>query len=158
MEEKLVIPRALNEEQIKEIKEAFDLFDVDGSGKIDPHELCLALNCLGFANAREEIQTIIREIGTLRTRTLDFPGFLKLVNRTLQNRNPMDEIAKSFARFDDDATGRISFRNLKRVSLELGEQLTDAELREMISIADQDKDGEIGQEEFTELMKKSDIF
>jgi centrin-1 len=158
MEEKTVIPRSLNDEQIKEIKEAFDLFDVDGSGKIDPQELQLALNCLGFGNAREEIQTIIREVGSLKTRALDFPTFLKLVNRTLQNRNPVDEIAKSFARFDDDATGRISFRNLKRVSLELGEQLTDAELRAMINQADLDRDGEIGQEEFTELMKKSEIF
>jgi centrin-1 len=34
---------ALTEEQRQEIKEAFDLFDTDGSGKIDAKELKVAM-------------------------------------------------------------------------------------------------------------------
>jgi centrin-1 len=153
-----LVPRSLNEEQVKEIKEAFDLFDIDGSGRIDPQELQLALNTLGYGPAREEIQSIVHEIEKCTKRSMDFPEFLKIVNRMLQARDPADELSKAFMRFDDDATGRISFRNLKRVSLELGEQLTDDELRMMIQAADMDLDGEIGQEEFIELMAKAQVF
>ena len=61
---------------------------------------------------------------------------------------------KVFQLFDDDNTGMISFRNLKRVSNELGENLTDDELQEMIEEADRDGDGLINEEEFYRVMKK----
>ena len=38
----------LTEDEIEEIKEAFDLFDTDGSGSIDPKELRAAMQSLGF--------------------------------------------------------------------------------------------------------------
>ena len=61
---------------------------------------------------------------------------------------------KVFSLFDDDTTGAISFRNLKRVATELGENLTDEELQEMIDEADRDGDGLINEDEFFRVMKK----
>ena len=36
------------EDEIEEIREAFNLFDTDGSGMIDPKELKAAMSSLGF--------------------------------------------------------------------------------------------------------------
>lgn len=67
---------------------------------------------------------------------------LTAVGERILNRDPMEEIRRAFKLFDDDNTGKISFRNLKRVAKELGENLTDDELRAMIDEFDLDEDGE----------------
>ena len=56
--------------------------------------------------------------------------------------------------FFSSHTGKISFRNLKRVAKELGENMTEEELQDMIDQADRDGDGEINPEEFYRIMKK----
>lgn len=65
---------------------------------------------------------------------------------------------KAFRLFDDDNTGKISLKNLRRVARELGETMTDDELQEMIDEADRDGDGEISEEEFIRIMKKTNLF
>ncbi len=66
--------------------------------------------------------------------------------------------AKILQLFDDDNTGKISFKNLKRVAKELGERMTDEELQGMIDMADKDGDGEVNEQEWLKLMKKNILF
>ena len=61
----------------------------------------------------------------------------------MSDKDSREDIMKVFNLFDDDQSGRISLRNLKRVAKELGETMTEGELLEMIQRADQDEDGEI---------------
>merc|ERR1711998_273771 len=127
----------LTDDQIQEIREAFDLFDTDGSGTIDAKELKVAMRALGLDAKKDEIRRMINDIDKDGSGTIDFNEFLKV-----------------FRLFDDDETGKISFKNLKRVAQELGENMTDEELQEMIDEADRDGDGEVNEEEFFRIMKR----
>ena len=51
----------MSEDEIMEIKEAFDLFDTDSSGTIDQKELKVAMRALGFEPKKEEIMKMIRD-------------------------------------------------------------------------------------------------
>uniref|UniRef100_A0A0B7BTF9 EF-hand domain-containing protein n=1 Tax=Arion vulgaris TaxID=1028688 RepID=A0A0B7BTF9_9EUPU len=148
----------LTEEQKQEIREAFDLFDADCTGTIDAKELKVAMRALGFEPKKEEIKKLIAEIDRECSGTIDFNDFLTLMTHKMSEKDSREEILKAFRLFDDDETGKISFCNLKRVSKELGENMTDEELQEMIDEADRDGDGEINQEEFLRIMKKTSLY
>ncbi|KAJ3328317.1 Centrin-4, partial [Blyttiomyces sp. JEL0837] len=135
----------LTPEQKQEIREAFDLFDTDGSGTIDVKELKVAMRALGFEPKKDEIKKMILEVDKQGSGTIDFNEFLELMTAKMAEKDSREEILKAFRLFDDDETGKISFKNLKRVAKELGENLTDEELQEMIDEADRDGDGEINE-------------
>merc|ERR1712162_64159 len=121
----------LTQDQVEEIKEAFDLFDTDGSGSIDVNELKVAMKALGMDAKSEEA----RKLG----------------------EDTREDLLKVFKLFDDDKTGTVSFKNLKRVCQELGENMTDDELKEMMDWADKDGDGVLNEDEFINaVMRKKD--
>ncbi|KAB0400049.1 hypothetical protein E2I00_003615 [Balaenoptera physalus] len=148
----------LTEDQKQEVREAFDLFDADGSGTIDVKELKVAMRALGFEPRKEEMKRMTAEVDKEGTGKVSFNDFLAVMTQKMAEKDTKEEILKAFRLFDDDETGKISFQNLKRVATELGENLTDEELQEMIDEADQDGDGEVNEEEFLRIMKKTSLY
>lgn len=64
---------------------------------------------------------------------LSYEEFLMLMAQKMTEKDSKEEIMKAFRLFDDDESGKISFKNLKRVAKELGENLTDEELQVSIN-------------------------
>jgi centrin-3 len=145
----------LTDEQKQEIKEAFELFDTDKDGCVDYHELKVAMRALGFDMKKAEVLKILRDHDKTGHTLMDFEDFAKIseccylvlqfpgvaarpsiltrihipsVSERILARDPMDEIRRAFHLFDDDNTGKISLRNLRRVAKEIGDRLEDDEL------------------------------
>ena len=118
----------LTEDEIEEIKEAFDLFDTDGSGSIDPRELRAAMQSLGFEAKNQTIYQMITDLDKNKNNSIDFEEFLDMMTARMSDRDTREDINKVFRLFDDDGTGTVTIRNLRRVARELGETMTDEEL------------------------------
>merc|ERR1711937_1014745 len=147
----------LTAEQKGELREAFDLFDTDGSGAVDATELHTAMKALGFEPKKEEISKMVKEMDKDGDATVDFEEFCVMMAEKMNQKDGKEEMMKGFKLFDDDNTGKISFKNFQRVAKELGENLSDAELKEILAEPDEDGDGEINEAEFLAVMEKTGL-
>ncbi|CAE8598070.1 unnamed protein product [Polarella glacialis] len=150
--------KAVSKEQRQEIKEAFDIFDSERTGKMDYHELKVAIRAMGFEIKKPEALELMARYDREETGSIGYDAFEDILVQRYAAQDPMDEIRKAFELFDEDKRGTISFRNLKRISRDLGEKLTDEELRGMIDEFDQDQDGEINESEFVNIMKQTSLY
>merc|ERR1719365_149593 len=113
------------------------------------------MRALGFEPKKEEIKKMISDIDKDGSGTIDFNEFLEMMTTKMSEKDSREEILKAFRLFDDDETGFITLKNLRRVAKEIGENMTDEELQEMIDEADRDGDGQVSEEEFLRMMKKT---
>ncbi|CAD8051654.1 unnamed protein product [Paramecium sonneborni] len=142
----------LTDDEIDEIREAFNLFDTEGTGRVDPRELKAAMQSLGFDQKNPTIFNMIAELENEGT-DIDFDQFLDAITQKLGNRESKDGINKIFDLFDDDGSNSINLNNLKRVAKELGETMTAEELAEMLERA-ASNGREITREDFYNIMVK----
>eukprot|EP00746_Dinoflagellata_sp_MGD_P150952 gnl/MRDRNA2_/MRDRNA2_82695_c0_seq1.p1 gnl/MRDRNA2_/MRDRNA2_82695_c0~~gnl/MRDRNA2_/MRDRNA2_82695_c0_seq1.p1 ORF type:complete len:190 (+),score=71.13 gnl/MRDRNA2_/MRDRNA2_82695_c0_seq1:80-571(+) len=151
-------PTELTETQKVEIKEAFELFDTDGSGSIASGELKVAMKALGFEPKPGEIEKLIHSVDDDGDGEMDYDDFERMMEQKILNKDQKDDLLKAFSCFDDDKTGKISLTNLKRVAKELGETLSEEDLKEVIAESDKDGDGELSLDEFLAVMKKNELY
>merc|ERR1711918_215653 len=143
-------------QQRQEIKEAFELFDTDGSGSIDANELKTAMRALGFQPKSEEIKRMLNDLDVDGNGTVEYDEFEGLMAGKMAGKNPKEEILKTFSIIADGGD-KITVANLAAIGKELGESLTEDDLAEWIEEGDTDGDGAINEAEFLTIMKKGGI-
>lgn len=79
-------------EEVKQIKKAFDIFDSNGSGLVDPLELKNAFVSLGFGKINQFVYNIINDLDTTNVGGLNFEAFLKLATGKIGETHSRQEI------------------------------------------------------------------
>ncbi|KAL5988720.1 hypothetical protein ACLOJK_026821 [Asimina triloba] len=95
---------------------------------------------------------MIRVVDSNGNGTVEFEEFLYLMGRELKESDAMEELREAFKVFDKDQNGYISANELRLVMINLGEELTDEEVNQMIREADVDGDGQVNYDEFVRIM------
>merc|ERR1712216_280292 len=99
------VPRALartsSPRSKSKIREAFDLFDTDGSGAIDAKELKVAMRALGFEPKKDEIRKMTSDIDKDGDGTIDYDEFMMMMTAKMSEKDSREEIIKAFRLFDD---------------------------------------------------------
>ena len=147
----------LSGDEIDEIRQAFDLFDTNGTGKIDPKELKAAMQSLGFDNKNPVIYQLIADLDTPESAKkggIDFDSFVNAINAKLGDRESKEGVRRIFELFIDDPHQKtITLSSLRRIAKELGEQMSSDELKDMLERASSNGT-ELTFEEFYDIMTK----
>jgi len=144
----------LGEDEVEEIKEAFDLFDNDGSGAISVNELTSAMQSLGFDVKHAVVYNMVSDLDADGSGEIEFGEFLDVMTAKLSDKNTKEEIDRVFKLFDKDRNGTLEADDLSRVCKELGEDMTEEDIREVITRMDVDGDGAVGLDDFYAVITK----
>ena len=146
--------------EIQELTNSFNLFDVHGTGNVKVSELRSVLEMIRqeqeqqggegsrYSTRNTRIDTLLERLGYLvgedeenandDDAMLTLDDYIQLMESTTVtgSMNDDDEDASSIAAifdlFDTDGKGYITVDDLYRISVDLGEQMTQEELEEMI--------------------------
>ncbi|ETE57800.1 Calmodulin, striated muscle, partial [Ophiophagus hannah] len=141
----------LSEGDLRELKDAFALFDQDGDGLITSKEVVTVMRSLGKNPTESEVRSIMGEIEAYKDK-VDFPKFLSFMARRTRHSDTEEEIRAAFRVFDRNGDGYVNTAELRHVLTTVGEKLTDEEVKLLIKEVDRKGDGKVNYEEFVRIM------
>ena len=145
----------LSEQEICELHEAFNIFDVESNGSIKSNQLIMLMSALKQYPTEKELEDIIKEADINNEGKIYFNQFLKMIAKRLRNiKEDEDEYLKSlFSSLDPDNNGLISIREIKYIVTHSNENISEKDFEIIMKEADTDGDGYISYEEFMMIMK-----
>ena len=148
------IKNELTEEQKREIKEAFSPFEKEG---LKPDEIKLAMKALNFDLKNEDIKIILEKIDNQGKKTIGYEEFMNIMIDKIDD-DPEIEMKKAFKILCEEGYDKITFKSLKKICNDIGENISDDEIIGMINEADKDNDNEVGEDDFIKIMQKTNMF
>ncbi|ESN90305.1 hypothetical protein HELRODRAFT_96459 [Helobdella robusta] len=111
----------LNQVQIQEFKEAFNMIDQNRDGFIDKEDLIEVLTSLGKNPSDDQLDSMLQEAPG----PINFTMFLTLFGEKLNGTDPDDVITNAFACFDEKNNGSVPEERLRVAMTTMGDRWTD---------------------------------
>ena len=147
----------ISNEENEDLRQAFDLFDIKENGKIDPSEIKETMKQLGFDTKNPTIYKIIEDLDTEESKSnggISFSEFSEIMNKRLGDRESKEGARRIFDLFVDDENAEyIPLESLKKIAKELGEKMSEDDLKEMIECATKN-DGKLNFDDFYYIISK----
>eukprot|EP00310_Coccolithus_braarudii_P020888 CAMPEP_0183342814 /NCGR_PEP_ID=MMETSP0164_2-20130417/8859_1 /TAXON_ID=221442 /ORGANISM="Coccolithus pelagicus ssp braarudi, Strain PLY182g" /LENGTH=152 /DNA_ID=CAMNT_0025513511 /DNA_START=10 /DNA_END=468 /DNA_ORIENTATION=- len=145
----------LSERAIQEYREAFALFDKDKDGYISAEELATVMRSMGHSPTPADMRELIGDSNgsyTQRGGKIDFQHFCQLMAQKMKDVDSEQELRDAFRVLDANNNGYIKTAELQKVCANLGEELDESELYDMVLEAISNFDGKIYYDGFKKIM------
>ena len=136
---KVVEQKVVSSSEGDDIKEAFELFDSNGDGRINAREIRMAMQNIGFDEKNPGVYEVMTELDNPRNKNLGgatFNDFCQTVNNRIPDKETTEDLRRVFNLFLDDPNATTtSLASIKKVADELGENIEELELGAMLNKA-----------------------
>ncbi|EGG24391.1 Regulatory myosin light chain [Cavenderia fasciculata] len=129
----------LGEDQVAELKEAFELFDKDRVGVIKKEALKTTLKQFGIFVTAENFDEMFAEADTTKTGGIAFPEFMSMMSRRMKQTSNEQILSNAFKTFDPEGLGYIPTKDLAKALTTLGDKLNEAELEELKAVSENEQ-------------------
>ena len=147
--------RKLSEQEICELREAFNIFDDNSDGSISKNKLHLLLKIFKQKPSENEYINAFESLGIRNKKKMNFNEFLMIIAKLTQNTkiNEQRYFQKLFDKMDRNKNGRISINEIRYIIRKSNENISEEEIELLIKEVDTDGDGLISFDEFLVFMK-----
>ena len=146
---------AVPEEQLKEYKEAFDLFDRDQTGLIGPNEIYSLLKNFGNPTPKKEIDKLMADFDNDGDGKLSFDEFVTFLHQSYVTLDEMEAVIRAFKTFDRDNSGEIDLNEFKFILEKLGHKLPDDVVKLIFYESKLNENGKMDYNEFVNFWSKT---
>ena len=146
----------LSRKELNSVRKLFRLFQ-DRNGTIDPHEVLSSMQTLKLNEKNPVVYEIFEEFDTPENsrNRLDYDEFVDLLNEKLADKDSQKALSRIYELFLGDSQGEtLTFEAIKKVSQDVGEEMPDSQIRELLERAGQNGK-ELTYDEFCAVMTKS---
>ncbi|UJR32063.1 hypothetical protein I4U23_019531 [Adineta vaga] len=144
---------SLTSAQRQELKDAFDIFDKDGSGKISQKELGNIFKALNIKVNDNQLKELITQMDSDQSGEIELDEFCYVMGETFFKKHSEEELRIAFEQFDQDGSGYIQADELESIMHKMGRHLNRSQIDGIVKSLDTSGDGKISFEEFVQLFQ-----
>lgn len=147
---------SISPEILKKIKLAFNTFDTNCTGKINPKQIRIAMENLGEAEKNPTLYQLflLLEKSEDMKEEITFDEFIKAIYEKLGDNKSQSGIQRLFEMFKNGSeSNNLTLNDLKKMSVQLNENISDEELQDMMNRISEGK-GQLSFEQFYKIIKE----
>lgn len=142
----------LSDAQKKAAQDAFSQLDKRGEEKIRVGDIQNAMKKLGHNISGDWLESMEDEIDAEGTGYINLDEFCEIVRKKMQADEDERELKEIFRVLDKEKKGEVNTSELRWILKNLGDDLTEDDIDDMIADVDTDGSGWVDYEEFAKLM------
>ena len=140
-QEEAKVEEIIPEEILKDMKNVWDVFDMDHTKHVEIKHLRTIMRALDFDLSPEELAIVAKQVDPEETGVIQFGNLKLLMEDKLKDKDTPEDMMKELRYLDRDHDERIPVPEFKQYMANMGSKMTSEEIEELMKEVDTRGDG-----------------